>query len=431
MTAAVPAQGPSGSSGPSAAGATPLRVLMITPYDLQRQPFTIRTIRFAEELAVRGHQVTVFHHLKKGAFARANPVLVHTRPPQNVRVEVLNGVMRLFPSAWARVAEAVKQADVVHFQKSLNSSALPAMTLARLYDRPLHQDWDDYESFFWWQTFRDAHQRGAPATLRGLALMRAANTAVLEWAIPKVVDTIGTSALELRQRSVELGADPGDVFPARVGVDADVFTPAVRDARLRGELGLGEHPTVLYAGSLDIETDLRFFVAALKSLFAAASQARCLVVGAGFGRPSFVKMLSDNGLTDRVKLTQGFVPFADMPRYLASCDLAALPFRDTRINRAKSSLTLMECMAAGLAVVTHDVGEVRWVLGPGGVIAPLDDAGAFGAHLAQLALDGARRAELGRAGRARVSEHFSWQQTVDHLEAAYRAAIARHRARRR
>jgi glycosyltransferase involved in cell wall biosynthesis len=427
LTAPEPARAMPSASPPPARTTSPLKVVMIIPYDLQRQPFTIRTIRFAEELARRGHQVTVFHHTKLGAFARNQPVLVHPEFPKGVQVELLNGITRFDARVWARVGAAIKDADVVHFQKSLHSAAVPAMTFARLYDKPLHQDWDDYESLFWWQSFKDANARGATMFVRAATLYRTAATTAMEWLIPKVVDTIGTSARELRERSVALGADPGDVFSSRVGVDADVFTPEARDLKLREKLGLGNHPTVLYAGSLDIETDLRFFTEALKTLFAHAPEARCLVVGAGFGRPRFVQMLEENGLKEKVKLTEGFVPFAEMPRYLASCDIAALPFRDTRINRAKSSLTLMECMAAGLPVVTHDVGDMAWIADSGGVIARLDDAEAFGRALAELVNNTARRTELGKKGRQRTIEQFSWQHSVDHLEAAYRAAIDRRR----
>ena len=431
------ASSPGGSSEGDAARAktsagTRLRIVMLIPYDLECQPFAIRSIRFADELGKRGHDVMVFHRpaLKELRGERVRVRRVHRELPDTFEVGTLRGVLRFKPSTWLALDAAIATCDVVHFQKSLPAAFAPALLLAKRHDKPLHQDWDDYESYFWLQAARDAGQtRGAKplARARGVVtgMVRAAFTATAERLIPKLSDTVGGASSELRRRSVEFGAEPGAVFPARVGVDADVFSPAHRDLALRAELGLSG-PTVLFSGSFDMHPELLFFVDAIKRLVRDAPGTKALVVGGGFGRRWLQDLVHEHGLSRSVTMTSGFVPFADMPRYVASCDIAALPFRDTRVNRGKSSLTLLECMASGVPVVTHDVGDVRWMMGDGGEIAPPDDPDAFGARLAALARDPERRRTLGEAGRTRAIEQFSWARTVDELEAAYRACIVRH-----
>ena len=182
---------------------------------------------------------------------------------------------------------------------------------------------------------------------------------------------------------------------------------------------------MLYAGSFDIHPDLVFFAHSLRTLFREAPEAQCLIVGGGPGRERFTKLLGDAARPGAVVMTDGFVPRDDMPRYVASCDLSALPFRDTPVNRSKSSLTLLESMASGLACITHDVGDIGWMIGDAGIVAPAGDPDAFGKALAALANDPARRQELGRQARRRALERFSWEATVDHLEAAYARALAK------
>lgn len=305
-----------------------------------------------------------------------------------------------------------------------------ALTLARAHRKPIHQDWDDDEGAFWLQTTRDrvqAVQLSEPRSIVKLAraAVAAGTSLATEWVIPKLVDSIGGATMSLRRQSERWGADKSAIFPARVGVDSHVFSPARRDEALRQQLGL-DGPTVLYAGSFDVRPDLDFFIRALSTTMAAQPNARCLVIGGGFGREHFVNELMRAGLRSRVVLSDGLIPFAEMPRYVASADVAALPFRDSAINRGKSSLTLLECMASGLAVVTHDVGDIGWMLSGGGELGVLDDPQDFGLRMARLLADPERRKKLADAGRARAQSVFTWSSTVDYLEKAYHYAIAQH-----
>lgn len=396
----------------------PLRIVMVIPYDVEKQPFTIRTHRYAQELVDRGHHVEVYYWGKKDG------VVVHAKLPSSVQY---TRVRFRYVSTLKQLLDAVQNADVVHFQKSLMHSSIPAVAFAKWFGKPLYQDWDDYESFFWLQTVRDRLAQRAPVTKVLGAMARLVTTTTAEWLIPKVSDTIGTSASELRFRSVKWGAEPGMIFPARVGVDIEDFGPHRRDEQLRNQLGLTGYKAVLLSGSFDLEPDLRFFADSLTHLFASTKDAKAWIVGGGFGRKRLVELVAERGLRDRVVFTNDFVPFADMPRYVASADIAALPFRDNEVNRAKSSLTLLECMASGLPVVTHDVGDVRWTMGEGGIIAPHGDPNAYAGELARLCASDEARQTMGAAGRKRVTEEFQWSRVVDGVEDAYRAAIRKHR----
>lgn len=397
---------------------------MLIPYDLHYQPFTIRSAMFARELARRGHRVRIFYRaLAPGE--RGNRV--HFALPEGCEVSPHPKLSH--PAGWRAVLEAVRDADVVHFQKSRPPYPAVAVLLGRALGKPVHQDWDDDQFAFWWQAARDSWHADAgllPRAGRMVSCMaKAAVSGSAEWAIPKVVDTLGGASMYLRRRSIEWGCDPADVFPARVGVDHERFRPENRDEGLRSALGL-RGPTVIFAGSFDVHPDMLFLAEALRVLFALTPEAQCLVVGGGFGRERLLRALG-NVPAGAVVMTEGLVPFDAMPRYVASADLAALPFRDTPVNRSKSSLTLLESMASGLPVVTHDVGDIGWMAGEGAVIVPPGSPEAFAKALAGLVRDPARRAELGARARRRAVERFGWEHTVDYLEAAYYRAVAKKR----
>jgi glycosyltransferase involved in cell wall biosynthesis len=405
----------------------PLRIVMLIPYDLEYQPFTIRSTMFATELVKRGHHVRIFYRAKPDA-KRGNRV--HHSLPESCDARPL----RAFSGrAWRNLADALRAADVIHFQKSLPPTTQIALLMGWL-GKPLHQDWDDYEFAFWSQAARDAWRSDATLARRLAATVGAAVKALLtgsmERLIPKAVDTLGGASLFLREKSIEWGADREDVFPAQVGVDCEFFRPERRSEDLRRRLGLSG-PTVLFAGTFHVYPDLAFFAESLRVLVREVENVKCLIVGGGPGRERLAGLVGDGLPKGLVVMTDGLVPFDEMPLFVASADVAALPFRKTPVNESKSSLTLLECMASGLAIVSHDVGDSGRMLGDCGVLAPLADPVAFGRALAELARDPEQRERLGRKARARAMERFTWAGSVDHLEAAYYHAIVKKRGKGR
>jgi glycosyltransferase involved in cell wall biosynthesis len=83
--------------------------------------------------------------------------------------------------------------------------------------------------------------------------------------------------------------------------------------------------------------------------------------------------------------------------------------------------TLLEGMAAGRPAICTDVAGMPEVVEAGltGFIVPEHDPAQLGERLGRLAADPALADELGRAGRRRVLEHFSWPTVVDRCLRAY------------
>jgi glycosyltransferase involved in cell wall biosynthesis len=335
---------------------------------------------------------------------------------------------------WREMSRVLRDYDIIHFQKALPPTAQVALFLGRRLGKPIHQDWDDFEFAFWCQATLDRLRSGGslfPRLYRvARALVAAVATGSMERIIPKYVDTIGGASMYLRKKSLEWGSAADDVFPARVGVDTERFRPGRRDEQLRARLGL-RGPTVLFAGSFDVHPDLVFFSRVLKTLFREAPSAHALIVGGGFGRARLIELLGQGLPSESIVVTNGLVPYDEMPGYVASADMAALPFRDTPVNKCKSSLTMMECMASGLPIVTHDVGDASWILGDCGIIAPNGDPEAFGSALARLAGDERLRSDLGRKARSRAETRLTWERSVDYLERAYYHAIEKKQRHRR
>jgi glycosyltransferase involved in cell wall biosynthesis len=87
-------------------------------------------------------------------------------------------------------------------------------------------------------------------------------------------------------------------------------------------------------------------------------------------------------------------------------------------------------MACATPLVVSRAGAIPEVVGPDGLCADLvtpGDVAELTAAIAALLDDPARRDEMGRAGRRRVDELFSWRAVAAATAAAYDEVIADYR----
>jgi len=107
---------------------------------------------------------------------------------------------------------------------------------------------------------------------------------------------------------------------------------------------------------------------------------------------------------------------------LGACDVGVMPLPDNEWARGKCGLKLLQCMAAGVPVVTSPVGVNADIVehGVNGLLA--DTPEAWEAAFRQLAADPDLRSRLGEAGRRTVEAGFSLERGAEMLAKAYRSA---------
>lgn len=141
--------------------------------------------------------------------------------------------------------------------------------------------------------------------------------------------------------------------------------------------------------------------------------ARLLVVGGGPGADDLLAAAAALGLADAVEVT-GPLPGEAVAHRLAEATVALAPYpRDPFFYFCP--LKVIECMAAGLPVVSVAQGDLPAIVGPGGIlVAPGDDDALADAAAALLADAGARH-RLAAAGRQRALRRFGWESVAESL----------------
>jgi glycosyltransferase involved in cell wall biosynthesis len=138
---------------------------------------------------------------------------------------------------------------------------------------------------------------------------------------------------------------------------------------------------------------------------------RPLVVGEGPARAWLEERLPGAVYT-------GHLDGEALGRAVASADILINP----SVTEAFGNVNL-EAMAAGLAIVSADVGSARALIDPGrtGLLVPPADPAAYAGAAELLIADAHRRRRLGRAA-AEASLAYSWPDILDSAIDAYRAA---------
>lgn len=232
-------------------------------------------------------------------------------------------------------------------------------------------------------------------------------------------DRIVAVSEAVREAYAEAGIQPGAEV-VYCGVDLERFRPLPNlRQRIRRELDVPEPaPLVVSFSRLNKRTAVgRFMEAAARvrkelpdAVFALAgdgpllTRAEALLKRARLGLGSHFRLLGDRH---------------DIPEILAGADAFALCS-----SREALGLAVLEGMACGVPSVATNVGGLgeTMVSGESGLLTP-PDARAISEALLTILSDPGRAGAIGRAGRARVAQHFSLTRSLDHHEAVYETLL--------
>ncbi len=195
----------------------------------------------------------------------------------------------------------------------------------------------------------------------------------------------------------------------KAGVDTELFSPARRDAGLRGFLGGGRH-LLLYAGRVGQEEGLDLLADSYLELRRRRERDDVHLVIAGDG-PYRKKLEARLGGTATFT---GTLEGAALARTLASCDVLVYP----ALTDATSQV-VVEAQASGLPAVVYGTREAGELVRPGVtgfVVVPGDKEGFI--YRVEGLMNPKVRDRMGRAARERAA-NLSWASALEELSALH------------
>ncbi|MCD2191030.1 glycosyltransferase [Actinomycetospora soli] len=361
----------------------------------------------AEALALVGHEVVVHTrrtdpHTPDQVRLASGVVVDHV--PAGPAVELAKDDLLEHMGAFAAVLRdrwALARPDVAHAHFWM--SGLAALDAGRALGVPVVQ------TFHALGSVKRRHQGAADTSPPS----RVALESDLGAQVDRVVATCADEVREL----MALGVPTTNVDVVPCGVDVHRFGPDDRPRR-------PGPPRVLTVSRL---VPRKGVDTAIRALARIPGDAELVVAGgpAGpqlAGDPEVVRLqtlAATEGVADRVHLV-GAVDPAAVPELMRDADVVVqLPTYEP------FGLVPLEAMAAGRPVVAAEVGGLADTVVDGvtGLHVPTGDPEAAARALGSLLADPAARARLGRAGRARVLEHYAWDRVAAATADVYRDVL--------
>ena len=228
--------------------------------------------------------------------------------------------------------------------------------------------------------------------------------------------------------------DPGRVSVIYNGIDTDQYRPDASTDVLRRRGIDPNRPTVLFVGRI---TRQKGIVHLLDAALEIDGDAQLVFCAGAPDEPEIERATRDRVATLRerreVIWIEEMVPKTDVIQMLTHATVFCVPSIYEPLG-----IVNLEAMACETAVVASAVGGIPEVvvdgetgllvpveLGPGGDPADPDGfAHAFAERVNELLADPDRAAAMGRAGRQRAVEKFSWGAIADETISLYRRLVA-------
>ena len=229
--------------------------------------------------------------------------------------------------------------------------------------------------------------------------------------LPSVLTVSGTSRAEIVDH---LGVRQDRIHVVHIGADTDLFSPDPSVPVVPGRIVTTSSADVPLKG-------LVFLVEALAKVRTERPDAHLVVVGKRPTEGPVAQAVERYGLEGAVDFVKG-ISDAELVDLVRSAQVACVPSLYEGF-----SLPAAEAMATGTPLLATTGGAIPEVAGTDGetcLAVPPGDAGALAAGLSRLLGDPELRARLGRAGRERVLERFTWSKAAEGTVARYRAAMA-------
>lgn len=210
----------------------------------------------------------------------------------------------------------------------------------------------------------------------------------------------------------DFGVARGRLRAVPLGVDTEVFRPDAASARRPGAV-------VAVASADSPVKGVGTLVRAIAKL-ATERDVTLTVVGPRTPGGPVDRLIDDLAIAERVRFVGGLGE-ADVARELAGAEVAVVPSLHEGF-----SLPAIEAMACATPLVASGAGALPEVVGDdgAGTLVTPGDPEALAAAIGALLDDAEMRNAMGRRGRERVEERFTWRAAAEATVACYREAIA-------
>jgi len=215
-----------------------------------------------------------------------------------------------------------------------------------------------------------------------------------------------------------------NINPKRVGVwssgvSTTLFNPenyVLEGADLRRKLGLTRKFVILYHGAFSANRGLRETIEAMFIVKRANSNVVFFLLGKGPVDHSLKDLIQMKKLQDNV-IIHDPVDYAEVPKYIAVCDVGIVPLPNLSYWRVQCPLKLLEYLAMKKVVIVTDIPAHRFVIGSEicGIYTKSSDPIEIANSIEYAYNNRNYLVSWGSVGRRIVEEKYTWAKIAKDL----------------
>lgn len=233
----------------------------------------------------------------------------------------------------------------------------------------------------------------------------------------RAADHVCSTSEVMAEQTRSVCEDLGPVTVTPFGIDLETFSQRPGSRENRDGLTIGTVKTLAEKYGIDVLIKAVAMVRDWIEDERRAESLRVLIVGDGSERGELERLVQDLNLESLTTFT-GQVPHSEVPEYLSALDVYVAP---SRHESESFGVAVLEASACECPVVVSDAGGLPEVVknGETGLIVPRENVQATAEAILKLIRHPKTRKEMGKAGRAWVRDRYSWSSCVDRMESVY------------
>ncbi len=270
-----------------------------------------------------------------------------------------------------------------------------------------------------WQTVMIARLFKIPVLYRGIdvahALRRTRFARLIEISerfIYRNATQLSVNNVALRDYCVSRGAIAERVSVDYPGLDIEHFRQPTGVAKLRESMGIqpGEH-VVIYMGTFFRFSGLDRVLNGFGKRGSKSPAVKLVLVGGGEQRIDLENLVDELDLTENVVFT-GFVDYADLPRYLATADVAISPFQPQLVSHKALPWKVVQYVASGVPVVSTKLEGLMGLCPEGQGVLYVNDLESIWETVDLLLSDKDKSRAVVESGLVVVKKNCNWTEQI-------------------
>lgn len=238
----------------------------------------------------------------------------------------------------------------------------------------------------------------------------------------KAADAILVISSTVKNQLVEMyNIKEEKIFVSPSGVDVQKFHPDISDTEIKEKLNLHNNYVIGYSGLFNLYHGIDTLIESIPLITEKIKNVKILLIGDGQLRNFVDDYVNQKKLQDKVIIT-GLLPFNEVPKYLAACDVLVSPFKSIdKSTFFNSPIKTFEYMAMGKPIVTTNIGQLADICldENNSLVMEENNPNSLAEKVFKILGDPQLANQLGKNAREFVVKNYSWSKKYELIMEIY------------